>query len=139
MKAIVNGKVMELTYQKQYFNGRENVYECTTADGIWVAVEESTVVVEKHNVRTAFEYRGDRNEVGRVVDVKITGKTEEEVEAAHTAFVEHAAKAGYRANFCSNIEEGRYGKSFVIVESFGVDSAADAEDFKKGIYKTFNK
>lgn len=132
MKAVVNGQTMELTIRKQYHNGVETVYECTTENGVWVAVAESAVI--KPNVRTKFEYNGDRSGLARVAVVTLTGKTEEEVEAAHELLVAKAAHEGYSAALCSNVEEGRNGKGFTITENFEVDSLDHAQAFKQDVY-----
>lgn len=133
MKAIVNGKQIELTVKKKYHNGSEMVYECVTKDdGIWVAVPESMVIA---NVRTRIEYSGSRKVEGascRTVLVTLTAKEEAQAEIAHERLIKLASE--YNAALCSNVESNGDG-TYSITEEFEIEDKEDFENFKKNVYK----
>lgn len=131
--ALVNGKQMELTIMSTYNNGRETVYECTTADGVWVAVEESTVTKAVSGVKTRFDYKG--GDV-RAVEITINGKSEQAVDAALEALNKIVAKHGYSTMACGMTEEVSNGK-FRHIEFIEVDNKDHADYVKKTIYAEF--
>lgn len=131
--ALVNGKEMELEVKKQYNNGMQEVYECVTVDGVWVAVEESTIVSKAvKGIKTRFDYEGGEC---RTAIVTIKAATEEEAEAAHEILEGIAAEEGYSLNNCDRPEYN--GKHWVFVESIGVEYPEDAKFVNKYVYKKF--
>jgi len=135
MKAIVNGKEMELTPKKKYHNGIETIYECVTKDGVWVAVGASAVLFK---ARTKIEYSGSRAVDGaptRNAVVTITTKTEEEAEVAYERLMSTASQ--YEAAMCSNVEKTNDG--YYITEHYLIDNKQDFLNFKKYVYNIFKQ
>lgn len=135
IKARVNGQDMVLTIQKWYDNGIEMIWECTNDDGVWVAVADRQVIREKLNVRTRFEYAGDRSGDCRTVLITMTGSDEASVIWAHELLIGIAGSYGYAANCCGQLEELQ--GSFQQAECFGVADLDDSEWFKANVYGEF--
>lgn len=131
MKALVNGKPMDLTVKKQYYNGTETVYECVNKDGVWIAVTESAVIL---NVRTRIHYIGNRRIEGvteRSAVVTITAKSEAEATIAHERLLKLAFQ--YEAALCSNVEK-EANRTYSIQEEFIVENKREFEQFKREVY-----